>query len=155
MVNLWFRTLSINDFLRSIIHQHIDLKGDRIFKDANDFNRFSQKIAPKGRGSKGIADAFTRVKKKTKDLGTTPTGAPPERPKNLVTGRVDSTGKKAGDVGYESALRKRQSDKRKKYQKTQREKMKAFKKRDQKTGVDGRNIGGRSEGGLMNKKGKK
>ena len=149
------RDIVANNIDVALFEDSVDLKGDRIFKDANDFNRFSQKIAPKGRGSKGIADAFTRVKKKTKDLGTTPTGAPPERPKNLVTGRVDSTGKKAGDVGYESALRKRQSDKRKKYQKTQREKMKAFKKRDQKTGVDGRNIGGRSKGGLMNKKGKK
>ena len=149
------RDIVANNIDVALFEDSVDLKGDRIFKDANDFNRFSQKIAPKGRGSKGIKDAFTRVKKKTKDLGTTSTGTPPQRPKNLVTGRVDSTGKKAGDVGYESALRKRQSDKRKKYQKTQREKMKAFKKRDQKTGVDGRNIGGRSEGGLMNKKGKK
>lgn len=149
------RDIVANNIDVALFEDSVDLKGDRIFKDANDFNRFSQKISPKGRGSKGIKDAFARVQQRTKDLGTTPTGRPPQRPDDLVTVRTDSTGKKAGDVGYESALRKRQSDKRKKYQKTQREKMKAFKKREQKTGVDGRNIGGRSEGGLMNKKGKK
>jgi hypothetical protein len=145
------RDIVANNIDVALFEDSVDLKGDRIFKDANDFGRFVEKVGPKGRGSKGIKDAFARVQQRTKDLGTTPTGTPPQRPDNLVKVRTDSTGKKAGDAGYESALRKRQNDKRKKYQKTQREKMKAFKKREQKTGVDGRNIGGRAEGGLMKK----
>jgi len=153
------KDIAANNIDIALFKDTTDPFGNPIFKDANDFNRFSQKIGPKGRGSKGIEDAFTRVKQRTKDLGTTSTGTPPQRPDNLVKVRTDSTGKKAGDVGYESALKKRQSDKRKKYQKEQREKMqkknvdftkkklKEFKKTGKVTGFD--------KGGLMNKKGKK
>ena len=135
--------------------------GNRIFKDANDFNRFSQKIGPKGRGSKGIKDAFARVQQRTKDLGTTSTGRPPQRPDDLVKVRTDSTGKKAGDVGYESALRKRQKDKRKKKDRINRAANEAAKKA-QKSTTKKESIsqkikrgGGFDKGGLMNKKGDK
>ena len=139
--------------------------GNRVFKEGtDDFEKFVQKVGPKGRGSKGIKDAFARVQQRTKDLGTTSTGRPPQRPDDLVTGRVDSKGFQAGDPEYTSALKQRQLDKkakddRKKYQKQQREKMqkknvdftkrklKEFKKTGKVTGFD--------KGGLMNKKGKK
>ena len=147
----------------------VDLNNKPLFKDDNDFNKFMEKVGPRGMEFDPTEGSYK--KKKDRDIGkilggkkveTTPAGVdvytpttstprPKARPSALVKTRTDSTGKKAGDVGYESALRKRQADKRKKYQKTQREKMKAFKKREQKTGVDGRNIGGRAEGGLMKK----
>jgi hypothetical protein len=151
----------------------VDLNNKPLFKDNNAFNKFMEKVGPEGMKFDPTEGSYK--KKKDRDIGkilggkkveTTPAGVdvytpttstprPKTRPSALVKTRTDSTGKKAGDVGYESALRKRQADKRKKYQKTQREKMKAFKKREQKTGVGGVNIGGRAEGGLMNKKGNK
>ena len=156
-----------------LFRDSVDLNNKPLFKDDNAFNKFMEKVGPEGMKFDPTEGSYK--KKKDRDIGkilggkkveTTPAGVdvytpttstprPKTRPSALVKTRTDSTGKKAGDVGYESALRKRQADKRKKYQKTQREKMKAFKKREQKTGVGGRNIGGRSEGGLMNKKGDK
>ena len=155
----------------------VDLNNKPLFKDDNDFNKFMEKVGPRGMEFDPTKGSYK--KKKDRDIGeilggkkvettsegvdvykpTTSTPRPKARPSDLVKTRTDSTGKKAGDVGYESALRKRQSDKRKKYQKTQREKMKAFKKGKQKFGKDSagnkRNFGGRAEGGLMNKKGNK
>ena len=154
----------------ALFENSTDPFGNPIFKDDNDFNKFMEKVGPRGMefdpteertvaalGEGDTPTTVTGVYKRKKPVSETLKASPRPvaRPSALVKTRTDSTGKKAGDVGYESALRKRQADKRKKYQKTQREKMKAFKKREQKTGVGGRNIGGRAEGGLMNKKGDK
>ncbi len=130
----------------------VDLNNKPLFKDDNDFNKFMEKVGPRGMefdpteertvaalGEGDTPTTVTGVYKRKKPVSETLKSSPRPvaRPSDLVKTRTDSTGKKAGDVGYESALRKRQSDKRKKYQKTQREKMKAFKKREQKTGVGG------------------
>jgi hypothetical protein len=160
------RDIVANNIDVALFEDSVDLKGDRIFKDANDFNRFSKKIGPKGRGSKGIKDAFARVQQRTKDLGTTSTGTPPQRPKNLVTGRVDSKGFQAGDPEYTSALKQRQLDKEaarkaskersKKKDRTSKAAKESAKKSLKRAGFKpGTYRGGRSEGGLMNKKGKK
>jgi len=176
------KDIAANNIDIALFENSTDPFGNRIFKDANDFNRFSQKIGPKGRGSKGIKDAFTRVKQKTKDIGTTPTGEPPERPKKLVTGRVDSRGFQAGDPEYTSALKQRQldkaaADKRKKKQreKTRENIRKTSDRLDRKSSpkpgaksvrekakITFRKAdnprgftGGFDKGGLMNKKGKK
>ena len=68
------RDIVANNIDVALFEDSVDLKGDRIFKDANDFNRFSQKIGPKGRGSKGIRDTIAA------------TSAPPPRPAPTGTG---------------------------------------------------------------------
>ncbi len=72
------RDIVANNIDVALFEDSVDLKGDRIFKDANDFNRFSKKIGPKGRGSKGIKDAFARVQQRTqRSRQQPPTGKPP------------------------------------------------------------------------------
>jgi hypothetical protein len=115
--------------------------GDPIFSD-------EQKIANRAKAKKAKRPATGVI---------TESPRPKSRPDDLVKVRTDSTGKKAGDVGYESALRKRQkdkrSDKRKSAIKSVREKEKTNPTKERKeTGGGDR---GMNKGGLMNKKGNK
>ena len=115
--------------------------GNRIFKEGtDDFEKFVKKVGPKGRGSKGIEDAFTRVKQRTKDLGTTSTGTPPQRPKN--------------DAAAARKAAKKRSDKRKSAIRSVREKENFNPTKELKVQRGGEDRG-MNKGGLMNKKGKK
>ena len=70
--------------------------------------------------------------------------------KVVTTDRKDASGKKAGEVGYKSALRKRQEDKKRREDAEKGQG--AFAKQTAKTGAKGVNFGGRAKGGLMKKK---
>ena len=62
-----------------------DVFGKNIFAEGTDeFEQFVKKVGPKGRGSEGTAEAFARVRERTKAAGVTPTGAPPLRPERVV-----------------------------------------------------------------------
>ncbi len=109
-----------------------------------------------------IASNIAKAKKaKRPATGTiTESPRPKSRPDDLVKVRTDSTGKKAGDVGYESALRKRQKDKRKKNRinRAANEAAKKAQKSTTKKESISQKIkrgGGFDKGGLMNKKGNK
>jgi len=135
----------------ALFEDSTDPFGNRIFKEGtDDFEKFVKKVGPKGKGSKGIADAFTRVKKRTKDLGTTKTGRPPERPSTPVSG---GRGRITEDPGarQEAARKaaKKRSDKRKAAIKAVREqqKTKPTKELEERGGGDR----GLNKGGLMKK----
>ena len=136
--------------------------GNRVFKEGtDDFEKFVQKVGPKGRGSKGIKDAFARVQQRTKDLGTTTTGKPPERPSTPVSG---GRGRITEDPGArQEAARKAAADKRKKRDRINRAANEAAKKAQRSVPTTAKESisqkikrgGGFDKGGLMNKKGKK
>jgi len=136
--------------------------GNRVFKEGtDDFEKFVQKVGPKGRGSKDIKDAFARVQQRTKDLGTTTTGKPPERPSTPVSG---GRGRITEDPGArQEAARKAAADKRKKRDRINRAANEAAKKAQRSVPTTAKESisqkikrgGGFDKGGLMNKKGKK
>ena len=70
--------------------------------------------------------------------------------KVVTTDRKDALGKKAGEAGYKSALRKKQEDKKRREDAEKGQG--AFAKQTAKTGAKGVNFGGRAKGGLMKKK---
>jgi len=61
-----------------------DAFGNNIFAEGtNEFEQFVAKVGPKSKGSEGAAEAFARVRERTKAAGVTPTGAPPLRPETV------------------------------------------------------------------------
>ena len=129
--------------------------GNRIFKEGtNDFEKFVQKVGPKGRGSKGIQDTIAA------------TSAPPPRPAPTGTGvsitPPTDTKRKSLDVRKAEAQTRIDAKKRRDKRKKNIEKARSITKGKAKiTGKGAKAVsatqkaGPFNKGGLMNKKGDK
>ena len=74
-----------------------DAFGNNIFAEGtNEFEQFVAKVGPKSKGSEGAAEAFARVRERTKAAGVTPTGAPPPRPETVYDPATGKTIVKSG-----------------------------------------------------------
>ncbi len=155
------KDIAANNIDVALFEDTTDPFGNRIFKDANDFNRFSQKIGPKGRGSKGLKASPRPVARPTRPADQTssafPTGRLPVD--TQPTARPDRQAVLAQEDNKAKAARERRKKRDKKFFSSQSGKKSITsaekKKLDaRKKGATGY-TGGRSEGGLMNKKGDK
>ena len=126
--------------------------GNRIFKEGtNDFEKFVQKVGPKGRGAKGIQDTIAA------------TSAPPPRPAPTGTGvsitPPTDTKRKSLDVRKAEAQTridaKKRRDKRKKSVTKAKSISKDVKGKGAKAVSATQKAGPFNKGGLMNKKGDK
>ena len=173
------RDIVANNIDVALFEDSVDLKGDRIFKDANDFNRFAKKIGPKGRGSKGLKASPRPVARPTRPAEPI-TSAVSSGPTGIAGERIVSTPTKPEPASSpqeaQRAAIKRKKDRRD-YQKQRAALMKkrrdtAVKKakditrdrfgRSRVTGKGAKALDARKKkskafdkGGLMNKKGDK
>jgi len=143
--------------------------GNPIFKDDASFQKYLSKIKAtkkdKTPSGLGVRDRFNLTKKESKGIADSVSDV-------TIKGRTDSSGKKAGDKGYKSALAERQERKRRRervakakanIQKNKRDTAvkKAKSISSKVTGKGAKAVsatqkaGPFNKGGLMNKKGKK
>ena len=149
----------------------VDINGEPIFKDDDEFNKLMQEVAPEGMtfdptedrtiAALGKGDTPTTVKgvykrktpvSKTLVSSPRPVARPPTKPQPAAKATEDMI-EKQREAAREEA-RKAAAERRKDKRRAMRDARRGtggFAKRKQKTGVGGRNIGGRNKGGLMTK----